>query len=267
MPLRRCCAALISHVDAALKPAAPLSRAPSGTIIAHFLYLFFGVTIHNMRICCIGNPVVVETSHRLTVQVLFERFPDVPQHGDLRTLDLAQAVKGKKIDVILISTPCVDLSARGDRLAQDGQESNLFFVALDVIKRYTENTSHIPVIVSENVQGRRFRSKPDGGSPYRQPFLRDEAEALRQAGYQELGWREICSSDAGVPHSKRHVYLVAAGGFGASAVVESCLFSSVRLPAWSPVAYAAAYTVQHSTACMHREWCAVMAATRAAASA
>ena len=155
----------------------------------------------------------------------------MPQHGDLHTLDLADAVpeEGALIDVILISTPCVDLSARGDRLAQDGHESNLFFVALDKIKRYTQKKGNLPIIVSENVQGRRFRSKPDKDSPFRQPFLRDEAEALRLAGYEELGWREICSADAGLPHKKPHVYLVASGSLGA--VVDSCLFSSVRLPA------------------------------------
>ena len=64
----------------------------------------------------------------------------MPQHGDLHTLDLADAFleEGALIDAILTSTPCVGLSARGDRLVQDGQEYNLCFVALDKIKRYTQ---------------------------------------------------------------------------------------------------------------------------------
>jgi hypothetical protein len=37
------------------------------------------------------------------------------------------------------------------------QESNLFFTALAKVKQYAEKAGHLPVIVSENVQGIRFR--------------------------------------------------------------------------------------------------------------
>ena len=63
----------------------------------------------------------------------------------------------------------------------------------------------------------------------RQKATKSAQEAPALAGYRELGWREICSADAGLPHKKPHVYLVASGSLGA--VVDSCLFSSVRLPA------------------------------------
>jgi hypothetical protein len=37
------------------------------------------------------------------------------------------------------------------------QESNLFFKALEKVKEYAQKSGHLPTIISENVQGRRFR--------------------------------------------------------------------------------------------------------------
>ena len=53
-----------------------------------------------------------------------------------------------------------------------------------------------------------------------------EADALRDAGYTELGWREVSTADLGVPNPKTHILLMASAMFGP--VVDSCLFSSVR---------------------------------------
>jgi site-specific DNA-cytosine methylase len=57
-----------------------------------------------------------------TVQVLRKHHPELPIHGDLQTLDLTQhADDGKRLDVVVITAPCVDVSARGKGLAQQGQ--------------------------------------------------------------------------------------------------------------------------------------------------
>jgi site-specific DNA-cytosine methylase len=56
------------------------------------------------------------------VQVLRKNHPGIALHGDLRTLDLTvHAAEGKRLDVVVITTPCVDVSARGRGLAQQGQ--------------------------------------------------------------------------------------------------------------------------------------------------
>jgi hypothetical protein len=50
------------------------------------------------------------------------RHPSVPIHGDLHTLDLREhAVDGRRLDAVVISTPCVDVSARRQGLAQQGE--------------------------------------------------------------------------------------------------------------------------------------------------
>jgi hypothetical protein len=62
------------------------------------------------------------TSHSLACQVLQQHHPDVPVHDDLHTLDLTRhATGGGRLDVVVITTPCVDVSARGQGLAQLGQ--------------------------------------------------------------------------------------------------------------------------------------------------
>jgi broad-specificity NMP kinase len=39
------------------------------------------------------------------------------------------------------------------------QESNLFFTAVDKVSVYAKKTGHLPTIISENVQGRRYRHR------------------------------------------------------------------------------------------------------------
>jgi site-specific DNA-cytosine methylase len=59
-----------------------------------------------------------------------------------------------------------------------------------------------------------------------QPFLKVEADALINRGYQDVGWRQVSSEAFGVPNPKSHVILVATAR--QSGVVDSCLFSTVR---------------------------------------
>jgi hypothetical protein len=90
--------------------------------------------------------------------VLAKHYPELQVHNDIRTLNLAsQAPKGVLIDVVVISTPCVDVSSRGMGMAQLGEESCLFFTAVNKVKEYADVTGHLPHILSENVQGRRYR--------------------------------------------------------------------------------------------------------------
>jgi hypothetical protein len=63
-----------------------------------------------------------------------------------------------------------------------------------------------------------------------QPFLKVEADALLDAGYQDLGWREVSSEACGLPNPKHHNILVATEQRGL--LIDSCLFSTVRLPCY-----------------------------------
>jgi hypothetical protein len=136
------------------------------------------------------------------------------------------------------------------------QESTLFFTALNKVREYAAWAGHLPTIVSENVQGRRFRRWDEEQvccdcteltltlslqvySPvaedcqvvqerWSQPFLKVEADALLAAGYKDLGWREVSTEAFGLPNPKHHIILIATEH--TSATVDCCLFSTVRNP-------------------------------------
>jgi site-specific DNA-cytosine methylase len=128
------------------------------------------------------------------------------------------------------------------------QESNLFFKALEKVQEYARITGHLPTLISENVQGRRFRRWDESQvrcgwargertcatsgfvvlqQRWTQPFLKVEADALLAAGYDDVGWRQVTSEAFGVPNPKAHINLIATAG--PTTVVDSCLFSTVRL--------------------------------------
>lgn len=65
--------------------------------------------------------------------VLHRHHPGIPVHGNLHTLNLADlAPQGRRLDVVVITTPCVDVSARGQGLAQNGQVRLLLSTLLRV---------------------------------------------------------------------------------------------------------------------------------------
>jgi site-specific DNA-cytosine methylase len=127
------------------------------------------------------------------------------------------------------------------------QESNLFFTALEKVQEYARISGHLPTLISENVQGRRFRRWDESQvrcgwarwsrvcatscvmvlqHRWTQPFLKVEADALLAAGYDDVGWRQVTSEAFGVPNPKAHIILIATAG--PTTVVDSCLFSTVR---------------------------------------
>jgi hypothetical protein len=56
------------------------------------------------------------------MQVLRRHHPGLQVHSDLETLSLQHYVPpGQKLDLVVITTPCVDVSARGQGEAQKGK--------------------------------------------------------------------------------------------------------------------------------------------------
>lgn len=53
--------------------------------------------------------------------MLAQHHPGLKLHSDIRDLDLASEVGEGHLDVVVISTPCVDVSPRGLGQAQLGQ--------------------------------------------------------------------------------------------------------------------------------------------------
>lgn len=144
--------------------------------------------------------------------VLAERFPEVPNLGDITKLN------GEEIpnaEVWSGGFPCQDLSVAGKRAGfGGGTRSSLAFTYLDLVERRRPRW-----LVLENVPG-LFSS--NGG--------RDFARLIREMvelGYG-LAWRTLDARFFGVPQRRRRVFIVAArdeafGGFGAERAAEVLL--------------------------------------------
>jgi DNA (cytosine-5)-methyltransferase 1 len=144
--------------------------------------------------------------------VLAERFPEVPNLGDITKLN------GEEIpdaEVWSGGFPCQDLSVAGKRRGfEDGTRSSLAFTYLDLVERRLPRW-----VVLENVPG-LFSS--NGG--------RDFGRLIREMvalGYG-LSWRTLDARFFGVPQRRRRVFIVAArdeafGGLGAERAAEVLL--------------------------------------------
>lgn len=62
---------------------------------------------------------------------------------------------------------------------------------------------------------------------WKQPFLKVQVDAIKDAGYADIGWREVSSQAFGLPNPKCHIVLVAHAG--SSPLVDCLLFSTVRV--------------------------------------
>lgn len=141
--------------------------------------------------------------------VLAERFPEVPNLGDITKLN------GEEIpnaEVWSGGFPCQDLSVAGKRKGfQDGTRSSLAFTYLDLVERRLPRW-----LVLENVPG-LFSS--NGGRDFGR-LIREMVEI----GYG-LSWRTLDARFFGVPQRRRRVFIVAArdeafGGLGAERAAE-----------------------------------------------
>ena len=65
-----------------------------------------------------------------------------------------------------------------------------------------------------------------GQERWKQPFLKVMLASILQAGYVDIGWREVSSAAFGLPNPKRHIILVA--HVASCRLVDSLLFSTVR---------------------------------------
>ena len=118
-------------------------------------------------------------------------FPDVPKHGDIRTVDTGRL---GRVRLICGGFPCQDVSVAGLRKGLAGKQSGLFFdfmrIVADVLPSW---------ILIENVPG--LLSSNDG---------RDMGTVLGTLGKLGYWWAYRCldSQYFGVPQRRRRIYIV-----------------------------------------------------------
>ncbi|MCZ2413554.1 MAG: DNA (cytosine-5-)-methyltransferase [Burkholderiales bacterium] len=131
--------------------------------------------------------------------VLRDRWPDVPNLGDVTKIDGATI---PPVDVICGGFPCQDLSVAGKRRGFEGERSVLAFEFLRIVREMREATDGAAptFLVLENVPG-LFTSA--GGRDF--GALLDALGDLRP---MDVAWRVLDSRFFGVAQRRRRVFVV-----------------------------------------------------------
>jgi DNA (cytosine-5)-methyltransferase 1 len=154
-------------------------------------------------------------------QILEAHFPGVPNYRDVSKVDFTQV---EPVDILTGGFPCQDLSLAGKRAGlQDGTRSGLwseFYRAIQEIKP--------KLVIIENVRG-LLSAKANNGMEYTDEVLGilNGKPAIRALGavlgdLADIGydakWSGVRASDAGAPHQRFRVFILAypSGGGGQS---------------------------------------------------
>lgn len=130
-------------------------------------------------------------------RVLKTRWPDVPLHDDISTLE-AKSIP--KADIWTGGFPCQDVSLanQGKRKGLQGARSGLFYTFAELVEERRPSW-----IILENVPG---LLNSHGGEDFR-----TVVERLDELGYG-VSWRVLDAKYFGTPQRRRRVYIVASRG-------------------------------------------------------
>lgn len=146
-------------------------------------------------------------------KILAKHYPGIPNYGDVTKVDWTQV---EPVDILTGGFPCQDLSLAGKRAGlKDGTRSGLwseFHKAIEIIRPR--------LVVIENVRGLLSATahsdleycawcmgeNGDGEPPLR--ALGAVLGDLADIGY-DARWTSVRASDAGAPHSRFRVFIVA----------------------------------------------------------
>lgn len=137
-----------------------------------------------------GAPLMFCELDEVSRQVLARSYPKTKIHDDVRTL------RGEPAEFILGGWPCQDLSIAGLMTGLEGLQSGLFY---DLCRIVEESGAHTAIM--ENVPG-LFIS--NGGKDFR-----DMLYALDRKGLNHIAWRQINSTELGLPQYRERVFIAA----------------------------------------------------------
>lgn len=159
--------------------------------------LFSGLGVASLAMEAVGIEVVAHSEvEPFPNAVLEERFPGVPNYGDVTKFGEWPWGEIGHIDVVTSGSPCQDLSVAGKRAGLSGERSGLFYDAVGAFRR-----SGARFFVWENVVGAMSSNRGrDFGSVL---------DSLAEAGAVDICWRVLDAQGFGVPQRRRRVFLVA----------------------------------------------------------
>lgn len=160
-----------------------------------YISLFSGIEAASCAWEPLGwEPVAFSEIEPFPCAVLAERFPDVPNLGDITEIDWKEVLeKYGEVDLIVGGSPCQSFSVAGKREGLSGQ-SRLMFEYIRAVQEVRPRW-----FVWENVPG---ALTSEGGAAFGQ--LLREMDGL---GYG-VAWRVLDSRFFGVPQRRRRVFAV-----------------------------------------------------------
>lgn len=149
--------------------------------------------------------------HRDACRILAHRFPGVPNHGDITTIDWSTV---EPVDILTGGSPCQDLSHAGRRAGMtEGTRSNLWVAMREAIAQLRPRT-----VVWENVRGAFSAAadsavEPCAGCVGDRPGVHLRALGRVLGDLSDLGydcrWHGLRAADVGAPHGRFRVFVVA----------------------------------------------------------
>ena len=145
-------------------------------------------------------------------KILAKNFPEIPNYGDIEKLDFS---KVEPVDILTGGFPCQDVSVAGERKGlEKGTRSGLWGEFARAISELRPK-----IVVIENVRG-LLNAKANSGVEYTEEDLADFRGrhpltaigavlwSLADLGY-DARWKLVRASDAGAPHRRERVFIVA----------------------------------------------------------
>lgn len=100
-----------------------------------FLSLFSGIEAASVAFAPLGwHAAGFSEIEPFACKFLAQRYPDVPNLGDITKITEQQIKALGRIDIVVFGSPCQDLSLAGQRKGFDGARSSLFFTAIRIIR-------------------------------------------------------------------------------------------------------------------------------------
>ena len=179
------------------------------------LSLFSGVGGFDMGLENAGMKTVFQCELNKNCQTILQRhWPEVPKWDDVKTLTGEHILQHAPIiDVVAWGSPCQDLSVAGKRAGLEGNQSELFFEGIRIIKELRKATNNVypRISVWENVFGATHSNK---GADFGRVL-----DEMAEAGALVIEWRVLDAQYFGIPQRRRRVFVVAIFD---SATAERC---------------------------------------------
>ena len=184
-----------------------------------FLSLFSGIEAASVAWESLGwECVAVSEIDPFPCAVLADRFPNIPNLGDITAIDEEDVKKLGRIDLVVFGSPCQDLSVAGKREGLSGERSGLFLQAIRIIRCAVANNGcrfalweNVPGAFSSN-RGWDFATVVGEMAGCRGIKPPENGWGTEGAAVGELGMVEWAVLDAqffGVPQRRRRVFALA----------------------------------------------------------